>query len=151
MFFKKLNNKSFWKKYNEQWWARNIAIHGIWYFFEIVCYQMMWIKNTSREVTSGDKGAENYLDSGHLLLHFYFWHFQKCHFQNFSEMTIRTILTFLQIILILTLSKMTLLKVYELMPAALLSFYFFSISLILDLKLPRYGFPLVFEHVIRSR
>ena len=27
-------------------------------------------KNTSREVTSGDKGAENYLDSGHLLLLF---------------------------------------------------------------------------------
>ena len=45
-------------------------------------------------------------------------HFQKCHFQIFSEMIIWIILTLLEKILILalsrmTLSKMTLLKVYE--------------------------------------
>ena len=50
-------------------------------------------------------------------------HFQKCHFQIFSEMTIGTILTLLEKIFILTLSRMTLsrmtlskmtvLKVYE--------------------------------------
>ena len=64
-------------------------------------------------------GKCNYEDV-YLLLHFQFWHFQewhfqKCHFQIFSEMItyIWIILTLLEKILILTLSRMTLSKVYE--------------------------------------
>ena len=55
----------------------------------------------------------------YLLLHFRFWHFQewyfqKCHFQLFSEIIIWIILTLLEKILILTLSRMTLYKVTHL-------------------------------------
>ena len=46
------------------------------------------------------------------------WHFQKCHFQIFSEIANGTILTILEKILTLTLSRMTLLKEYEYMPTA---------------------------------
>ena len=61
---------------------------------------------------------KNYIEDVYLLLHFRFchfqeWYFQKCHFQIFSEMIIFIILTLLEKILILTLSRMTLLKVYE--------------------------------------
>ena len=66
------------------------------------------------------------IGSGHLLLHFCFDFdtFKNDTFKSvifryvFSEMTIETILTLLEKILILTLSKMTLLKVYEEMPTA---------------------------------
>ena len=51
--------------------------------------------------------------SEHLLIHFQFLHFQKCYFHIFKKMIFWTILTLLSKFLIFTLSKITLLKVYE--------------------------------------
>ena len=52
------------------------------------------------------------IEDVYLLLHFHFRHFQKCHFQIFSEMINWIILTLVEKILILSLEIELLMKFY---------------------------------------